>query len=116
SNFILARSIAVPATGFPSIGRCAHSTRLGLGTIELGAAACELFRREAFDVAIVELPAGVIAPAQRRLHGGARRGGGFQQVERELQRDCWRVGVVRPAGGVAAREVPEQEPRYAHPR
>ena len=47
--------------------------------VELRAAARDLFGGQALDVAVVELPVGARAPAQRRLHGRARRRRALEQ-------------------------------------
>ena len=50
---------------------------------------------------------------QRRLHGRARGRRRLQHAQRELERGGLRGRVVRPAGGIAEREVGEQQPRHA---
>jgi hypothetical protein len=56
------------------------SRRLGdfLLTIEFPLAVLDFLCRQAIDIAIVQLPGWVRAPAQRRLHGRARRRRGFE--------------------------------------
>ena len=46
---------------------------------------------QARDVVVVELPVGDGAPAQRRLHRGARRGRRLEQPQRQLQREGLRL-------------------------
>jgi uncharacterized LabA/DUF88 family protein len=72
-----------------------------------------LLRRNPLDIAEVELPAMVSAPAQRRLHRGARSRCTLQHAQRQLQRELLRVRVMRLAGAVAQREIAEQKPRDA---
>ena len=58
--------------------RCSRLTADGPGDfllpVELLSPPPDLLRRQALDIRIVELPGRIRAPAQRRLHGGARRG------------------------------------------
>src|SRR6185312_16020127 len=81
--------------------------------VELGAAAGDLLGGKAVDIGEVELPGRVVAPAQRRLHRRARARRGFEDAQRELQREGLGFGVVRLPGRVAERKVAEQEARDA---
>src|SRR5438874_9913116 len=47
--------------------------------VEFGAAAGDLLGRQAGDVREIELPVGMVAPAQRRLHGRARSRRGLEK-------------------------------------
>jgi hypothetical protein len=80
--------------------------------VELGPAPRQFFRAHLRDVVVVELPGGILAPAQRRLHRGARAGSRLQQTERQFKRQRLRGHIMRLAGGVAQREVREQEARH----
>src|SRR5581483_2117948 len=95
-----------------SNSRRAIAARDLLLAVELGAAARQLLRTHLRDVVVVELPGGVCAPAQRRLHGGARADSACEQAERQLKRQRLRVDVMRLAGGIAEREVGEQKARH----
>src|SRR5437879_3195099 len=77
--------------------------------VELGPAPGQFFRAHLRDVVVVELPGSILAPAQRRLHRGARAGRRLQQAQRQLERERLRLDVIRLAGGVAEREIVEQE-------
>ena len=79
----------------------------------LGAQAREIGRAQSLDIVEVALPAGIVRPALRRLHGRARRRCALQHMEREVERRGLRGRIVRLAGGVAEREVAEQEARHA---
>src|SRR5438270_11749286 len=81
--------------------------------VELFSAPPDLLRRQALEIRIVELPRRVRAPAQRRLDGGARRGGRFEHPQRELQGEGLRGRVLGPARRIAQRKVAEQKARHA---
>src|SRR5215813_12106492 len=80
--------------------------------VEFGAAPREFLRTHLRNVVVVELPGRIRAPAQRRLHRGARAGSALQKSEREFKRQRLRIDIMRLAGGVAEREVAEQEARH----
>ena len=79
--------------------------------VEFAAAPRQFFRAHLGNVVVVELPGGILAPAQRRLHRGARAGSGLQQPQRQFERQRLRLHVMRLAGGVAEREIRKQEAR-----
>src|SRR5258708_4371867 len=63
--------------------RSAHSRRAVAARdvfllVEFGAAPRQLFRAHLRDVVVIELPGSILAPAQRRLHRGARAGRDLQ--------------------------------------
>src|SRR5687767_6086802 len=107
------------ASGLARRGGPGHPCRvlqpppLRLQSVELGALGADLLRGHALDVAIVELPVGMVAPAQRRLNRRARHRRGFEQAQRQLQRERLRGGVVRLARRVTEREVGEEKARHA---
>jgi hypothetical protein len=84
-----------------------------LGFVELGAATSDVFRSQALHVAIVELPAGIRAPAQRRLYGRPRCRRVRQHLERQLERERLRFGILRPTRGIAEGKVGEKQPWHA---
>src|SRR5216117_3607012 len=84
-----------------------------LAAIELGAQAPDLLGAQAFGVAVVELPAHVPTPAQRRVYGSSRGRRRFQQAQRQLQREHLRLPVTRPARAVPERKVAEEKARHA---
>src|SRR6202051_3081224 len=80
--------------------------------VELGLAPRQFFRAHLGDVVVVELPGGILAPAQRRLHRGAGAGSRLQQAQRQLCCQRLRADILRLAGEIAEREVREQEARH----
>jgi len=60
-------------------------------------------------VAVVELPVRAPAPAQRRVHRGARPRRRFEHAQRELEREGLRLRIVRAARAVAERKIAEEE-------
>src|SRR6185503_21216739 len=89
-------SLAMTKIPLPN-SRRAIAARDFLLPIEFGATARQVVRAHLGDIVVIELPGGVLAPAQRRLHGGARAGGAFEQAEREFERQRLRVDVMRLA-------------------
>src|SRR5215212_7532765 len=77
--------------------------------VELGAAPRQFFRAHLSDVVVVELPGGIRAPAQRRLHRGAGACRGLQQPQRQFERQRLRLHVLRLARGIAERKIRKQE-------
>ena len=86
----------------------ARARRHHLLPVEIGAAAGDLFRREPFDIGIVELPGGIVAPGQGILHRGARREGALKQRECEAERLSW---LARSWGRPAALPSGKSEKR-----
>jgi len=73
-----------------------------LSACRIRSAPRQLFRAHLRDVVVVELPGGILAPAQRRLHRGARAGGRLQETQRQLERQRLRLRIVRPAGRITS--------------
>src|SRR6266545_8059049 len=92
----------------------AHTLGLCLSFVELGAPAHDLLGREAFDVAVIELPVGAHTPRERGLHGCPRTGRGFENTQRQIEGEDLRLPVLRPTGAVTKREIGEQKARDAH--
>src|ERR1019366_8905413 len=77
--------------------------------IELRSPPGDFLGGELLDVAKVKLPVRIVAPPQRRLHGGARTARGFQYFQSQFHGERLGINVVRPAGGIPQGEVAEQE-------
>src|SRR5262244_3790910 len=96
---------------------CSRCLALGLGDglypVELLAALGELLGGQLRQIEVVELPGGVRAPPERRLHGGPGGGRALEELERELERLGLRGGVEGAPGRIAERKVAEQEARHA---
>src|SRR6516165_1330339 len=97
--------------------RCSRLAADGFGDfllpVELLSAPPDLLRRQALDIRIIELPRRIRTPAQRRLHGGARRGRRFERPQGEFEREGLRLRVLGPAGRIAQWKIAEQKARHA---
>src|SRR5882724_617645 len=104
-----------PAKGLVTCGLGPVALRLrdGLDLVELAAPLRDLLGGHPVEVREVELPRGVVAPAQRRLHGGARGGRRLQHAQRQLERERLRGAVEGAARAVAEREVAEEKAWHA---
>src|SRR5262249_56463465 len=65
--------------------------------------------RQAFDVAVVELPGRRAAPNEGGLDGGPRGGRRFEEAQSEIEGQGLRRTVAREACGIAERKVREQK-------
>ena len=85
--------------GFYVIGQVA----LWVVVVTALVSAADYFRRQARDIGVVELPRGVFAPPQRRLHRGACRRRRLEHLQCELQGNGLGLRILRPPGGSGCR-------------
>src|SRR6266571_5353346 len=81
--------------------------------VECRAPAPDLFGRQTFDVAVIELPVGASAPSKRRLHGRPWGRRCFENAQSKIQREALRREIIRSPCPVAKRKIGEQKARHA---
>src|ERR1700687_1779779 len=95
--------------GAATDGLLTHTLGLHLCLVELGAPERDILWRETLDVAVIEPPVGAGAPSQRRLHGRPCGRRGFENPQRQVEREDLRLAVPRPTAAVTKREVGGQK-------